>query len=124
VTFIHIHPAEVEFHLVKEFLAAQHWNYLVGLDRGDREAESRTKIAYGVRGYPTMIIVDKQGRVAFNSDARSEEEKTAAMKATAAEIGLPWPPEKDADHDELLRRLQRFHEHWMSKEIERALARE
>ena len=124
VSFVNIHSAGVEMHVVKELLALQHWDFLVGLAQGDSETESTTNQRYGVRGFPTVVIVDRQGRVAFHSGDDDKERIMAAMKATAEEIGLPWPVERDATQEEAIQRLQRLHEHWMTKEIEKALAKE
>ena len=112
-------------HLIKELLTVEHWDYLVGLDDGASATQSVTLDRYGVRGFPTLVIIDRQGRVVLNSaDRESPEQVATAMKATAEEIGLPWPVEKDADQEEIGRRLRRYHEYMMTREITKALVKE
>jgi thiol-disulfide isomerase/thioredoxin len=126
VEFVHIHPAGEEMHLIKELLGVEKWNLLAGSDNGKSATESETLNRYGVRGFPTEIIVDRQGRIAYHSGAGSDdrEEQAAAMKALAEAIGLPWPIEKDADQAEISRRLRKLHEHSMTREIEKILAKQ
>jgi thiol-disulfide isomerase/thioredoxin len=123
VTFIHLHHAGTEPLLLKELLAVQHWDLLVGVDAGASPFDSETFSRYGVTGYPTEVIIDRQGLIVYHSgEGRDNKEKSAAvMQATAEAIGLPWPIEKDADQDEIVRRLRRFHEYFLTKEIEKAL---
>jgi thiol-disulfide isomerase/thioredoxin len=123
VVFITIHPAGTEMHLLKELIDAQGWKLLVGLDDGPNESGSHTLQRYGVRGFPTEVIIDRGGRVLHNSADRPEKDEVARrMQATAEEIGLPWPIEKDADQEEIARRLRRFHEHWLGRQIDKALS--
>jgi thiol-disulfide isomerase/thioredoxin len=125
VTFIYIHPADTEIHLLRELLQAKQWNLLVGLDQGASHADSQTLKRYGVSGYPTEVIIDRDGCIAYHSNEGRDdkEQRTAKMKATAEEIGLPWPIEKDADQQEIARRLRRYHTHWLTKEIEKVLGK-
>lgn len=125
VTFIYIHPATDEPHLVKEIIQKEGWNLVVGIDEGTGPTDSVTLKRYGVAGFPTEFIVDRNGRVVDNGDlGATAEEKLAKMRVLAEEAELPWPLEKDASEEETIRRMQRFHEHWMTKRIEAALAKE
>lgn len=123
VAFVHIHPATEEPKTVQEWLATQPWNLLVGFDEGTSPTDSTTLKRYGVEGFPTEFIVARNGRVVDNGDlGATAEERLAKMRVLAEEAELPWPLEKDASEEETIRRMQRFHEHWMTKRIEAALA--
>jgi hypothetical protein len=125
VAFVHIHPAGEELNLVREWLAAQSWDMLVGFDKGTGPTDSETLKRYGVDGFPAIFIVDRQGRVVDNGEnAATEAEEMARRKVLAEEAGLPWPIEKDASEEEKIRRLRLFHEHWMTKKIQATLAKE
>jgi thiol-disulfide isomerase/thioredoxin len=125
VAFVHIHPAGEELSFVREWLAAQPWDMLVGFDKGTGPTDSETLKRYGVDGYPEIFIVDRQGRIIDNGEnAATEAQEMARRKVLAEEAGLPWPIEKDASEGEKIRRLQLFHEHWMTKKIQAALAKE
>jgi thiol-disulfide isomerase/thioredoxin len=124
VTFVHIHPAGIEPSSIYEMLAANHLDLLVGIDQGKNAADSETLKKYGINGFPTCFILDREGRVLDNGkSADSVEEEMAKRKTLAEEAGLPWPIEKDASEAETIQRLRRFHEHWMTKKIEAALGK-
>jgi thiol-disulfide isomerase/thioredoxin len=123
VTFIHIHPATDEPHLVQEIIQKEGWNLIMGIDNGTGSTDSVTLKRYGVGGFPTEFIVDRQGRVVDNGDlGATGEERLAKMRVLAEEAKLPWPLEKDASEEETIRRMKLFHEFWMTKRIEAALA--
>ena len=125
VAFVGIHTAGTEMRQVKKLLDLKAWDVLVGLDKGSEAADGETAKLYGVRGYPTAIIVDRDGKIAFTTgtDIGGDREKfMAKTKVLAEEIALPWPIDKDATEEEVLMRLQKLNEHMFSKEIEKALA--
>jgi len=122
VAFVHINPAGSQPHLVKELLKLQGWSFVVGFDKGTKSTDGETLKRYGVTGYSTIMILDREGRVVMNSALPGDKAQDEAYrKAIAAAAGLPWPVEKDASQEELIRRQRRFHEQWMTTEIEKAL---
>ena len=126
VVFIGIHTAGTEMNQVKKALDMKDWRILVGLDAGPQINKGETAQRFGVRGYPAWVVVDKQGRVAFNSSSDESvgnyQKVMAKMKAVAEEMKLPWPIEKDASADEVEARFTRMQVYMLSKEIEAALA--
>jgi thiol-disulfide isomerase/thioredoxin len=123
VAFVHINPAGSKQHLIKELLALESWSFVVGFDKGMRETDGETLKAYGVNGFSTIVILDRLGRVLENSAIHlSKDQEEARSKAIAVATGLPWPIDKDASQEEVIRRFRRFHEHLMTTLIEQALA--
>jgi thiol-disulfide isomerase/thioredoxin len=125
VVFIGIHTAGTDISQVRKVLDLKDWHVPVGLDAGPQITKGETVHRFGVRGFPTWVIVDRQGRIAFNSiadDSIGDEGKVMAkMKALAEEMKLPWPIDKDATDDEVETRLHRMQVYMLSKEIEKAL---
>lgn len=123
VAFVHINPAGSRPQLIQELLTLNQWDFLVGFDQGESATSSQTLQRFGVTGFSTTFILDRHGRILVNSSIRhSKEEEEAEFKAAAAAAGLPWPIEKDASEEELIRRMRRYHEHVMTVAIEKALA--
>jgi thiol-disulfide isomerase/thioredoxin len=122
--FVGIHTAGTDMSQVKKLLALKEWNVLVGLDKGPEITKGETVGLYRVRGFPTVMVVDKRGGIAFNSDEITGDQAKVMekMKAFAEEIGIPWPIDKGASEDEIHARLERMQEHMFTKEIEQALA--
>ena len=96
------------------------WNFLVGFDKL-QGAGGETHERYGTRG-DTTVILDREGKVLLNSELRGDRAaEEAKSKAIAAAAGLPWPLQKDASEEELIRRNRRYYEQWIGSEIEKAL---
>jgi thiol-disulfide isomerase/thioredoxin/5-hydroxyisourate hydrolase-like protein (transthyretin family) len=124
VVFIAIHTAGTDLSLIERLLKQQQWETLAGLDQGDDINSGATVQAFGIRGFPTVIVVGPDGKVAYRSD-EFEGDEAAIMKEIeefAKSIGLPWPLDKDASQEEILERLKRLNVALHSREIDRALA--
>jgi thiol-disulfide isomerase/thioredoxin len=128
VAFLAIHTAGTDMRLVKRLMKQQEWNVATGLDKGEDIVEGRTIQAYGVQGFPTILVIDRQGKIAFNSGIEPENHESAIkeMEKLAQSIGLPWPLDKDGDNevekDVLNQRLTRLQFALFSREIDKALA--
>ena len=70
---------------------------------------------YGVSGYPTLVMIDRQGNVAFHSGIGTKE-GVAAMKALGKEMGLDESTMTEAD-------FYRLWEAFFGREIEKVLNR-
>jgi thiol-disulfide isomerase/thioredoxin len=125
VVFVGIHTAGGDMNQAKKLLELKEWNVLVGIDRGPEIVKGETVERYGIRGFPTNIVVDKQGRIAFRSDVNLGDEKKvmAEAKSLAEELKIPWPIDKDVSEEETIARVQRMGERRLAKEIEKALAK-
>jgi thiol-disulfide isomerase/thioredoxin len=125
VTFIAIHTPGTEMSQVKKLLLLKNWDVLVGLDKGVDVGDGETAKRYGIFTYPSFIVIDKQGKIAFNEEAdegaHNKEKVMAKAEALAKEAGIPWPIDKDVSEDEALARLEKMQVYMLSKEIEKAL---
>ena len=128
VIFIGIHSAGTKMEEVKQALRDENWAIPTGIDQGAEVMAGATVRRYGVKVFPTFVIVGKDGRVSYNSSAGFPEDREAAleeMKKHFEAAGVPWPTEKDAkDLDELQKRFNRVAVHMYGLEIERALSQD
>lgn len=111
------------------------------IDQGKNTITSKTALAYGVRGYPTTIIIGRDGKVVFNSGSKvgtidSAEEMmeimTKTMKPIALANNLAWPPpvSPTADTSNVSKKKMATMKQWLrdmqfarlSHHIEKALA--
>src|SRR5262249_46629847 len=124
VVFIGIHTAGTEMSLIKRFLDQQEWTAIIGLDTGDDINSSITTGAYSVESFPTLMVIDRQGKVSFNTgdipDDKSQFINQLEQEAKSA--GIPWPLDKDADETEIVSRMRRLNLAIYTREIDRALA--
>lgn len=108
VTFISIHNAEKNptelAARIREFKAKSEWNFIGAIDTGRMIEDSVTSNAYGIRGFPTMLIVGPDGRIVYaDSDpdgpatedpkrlAEFEKKFNELMKMRFAAVGEIWP---------------------------------
>merc|ERR1712054_689535 len=71
----------------KSYHAEQPW---LALDFADRKAKEQLSNLFGVRGIPTLVIVDKDGTT-ITTDGRS------AVSRDSAGTNFPWHPKPVAD---------------------------
>jgi thioredoxin-related protein len=57
--------------VVADFVKKSNINYIVGA-----EAEATVR-SFGVRGYPTILVFDRQGRQVYRGHSQSEAEQAA-----------------------------------------------
>jgi hypothetical protein len=81
--------------------------------RDDNSRNGVTADSYGVRGYPSLVIIDRRGNVAFHSGIGTKE-GVAAMKALGKEMGLEKSTMTEAD-------FHRLWEAFFGREIEKIL---
>jgi hypothetical protein len=111
---------------VKALLLLEDWPMLTGVDVGSEITDGITVNRYGVRGYPTTIVVDAQGTVSFSSAIEPQDTEMfwdKKMQKVAATLGIPWPIDRDAEEAEFAARTSRFFEYLMGQEIDAAMAK-
>jgi beta-lactamase regulating signal transducer with metallopeptidase domain/thiol-disulfide isomerase/thioredoxin len=122
VVFLGIHTADGDVGQINKLKKSMGWNTPSGLDLGTSITDGKTCLAYGIRGYPSVVIIDAQGKIAFNGsiEPKSREAMMRDMEKLAKANAIPWPPTERSEEDnkEAITRLQiaRF-----SREIERVL---
>jgi thiol-disulfide isomerase/thioredoxin len=123
VVFLGIHTAGTDMTLVKRLLKQQEWGITVGLDAGDAIVTGETVQRYAIQGYPSVIVVDRNGTIAFNSGdfPKDQDLFIREMETIAKSAGLPWPIDKDATKEEVMERMTRLQVVMFSRMIDEAL---
>ncbi|MGO9467301.1 MAG: TlpA disulfide reductase family protein [Isosphaeraceae bacterium] len=84
VVFLSIHTPGEEIEKIHRFLDLKKSSLVSALDEDRRQHENSyngvTADRYGVRGHPTLVMIDRRGNVAFHS-GNGTKEGVAAMKA-------------------------------------------
>jgi beta-lactamase regulating signal transducer with metallopeptidase domain/thiol-disulfide isomerase/thioredoxin len=124
VVFLDIHTPDGDMAQIDKLKNIHQWTTPTGIDRGSSLVDGATCRSYGVRGYPTTVIIDADGRIAFNSGVPPQD-REAYMKqiqALAKENGIEWPPPADADPEEMARFANQIQHALLSREIKRVLS--
>ena len=117
VVFLSIHTPGEEIGKIRRFLDFKKATMVSALDEGHGKADNPrngvTADRYGVRGYPTLVMIDRKGNVAFHSGIGTRE-GIAAMKALGKQMGLDESTMTEAD-------FYRLWEAFFSREVEKVL---
>lgn len=117
VIFLAVHtPGETE-QTIRKVLEMNKASLLFAIDRDRKNDEfdrnGVTAERYDVRGYPTLVLIDRQGKLAFHSGIGARE-SVAAMKALGKAMGLDEATMTEAD-------FHRLWEAFFGREIEKIL---
>ena len=119
VVFLSIHTPGEDIGRIRRFLEFKKSSFISALDedrkKSDNSVNGVTADRYGVRGYPTLVMIDRRGNVAFDSGIGAEE-GDAAMKALGKEMGLDESTMTEAD-------FHRLWEAFFSREVQKVLDR-
>lgn len=121
VVFLGIHTADGELSQIKKLQQSEEWATPTGIDRGTSILDGVTCRKYGVQGYPTLIIVDRAGKIAFSSDIEPPGNREAYIKELAEASGVKWPPAENTSETEMIDIMNRIQYTMLSREIERVL---
>ena len=122
VVFLGIHSAGHSDADVKLQLSRNDWQIPTAMDKGSSLADSATAQAYGVAGYPTIVIVDRNGKVTYHSGRVTRQAFMERTERLASQLELPWPIDEDCDDlDDLAARLNQLAVALYGEQIERAL---
>jgi hypothetical protein len=107
------------------------WKIATGLDGGDSIETGHTTGAYSIVGYPTMLLLGRDGKIAFTTDFVPEDigAHMKGMEELAKSPDAPWPPDKGLDKDAdvekynsgIKDRLNKLLVAYMSKQLDAAL---
>ena len=67
VVFLGIHTADGDMHQINKLKKSMGWDTPTGIDKGTSITDSKTADAYGVTGFPGIVIIDTEGDVAFHT---------------------------------------------------------
>jgi thiol-disulfide isomerase/thioredoxin len=108
VAFVTLHtPGEAD-KSVRRFMERSGASLVFGFDDGRKENEENldksgvTAERYGVRGYPTMVVIDRDGKIGFNGSDKGEMPRLLAM---SSEMGVDEKTMKEADAWRVLTRF-------------------
>jgi len=87
VVFLLIHTPDEEIDTIHRFLDLKKLRLISARDQGRAVDDAETAKRYGVKGYPTLVMIDRQGNLAFHSGV-DPKERVEAMKALGKEMGL------------------------------------
>ena len=122
VIFLGIHTADGDLDQMNKLKKSMGWKTPSGLDLGSSIVESKTSTVYGIRGYPSVVIIDAEGKVAFNSsiEPESREAMMKEMETLAKANDIPWPPNEGSE-EEMKETMTRLQIAMFSREIDRLL---
>lgn len=122
VIFLGIHTADGDLDQMNKLKKSMGWKTPSGLDLGSSIVESKTSTVYGIRGYPSVVIIDAEGKVAFNSSImpESREAMMKEMETLAKANDIPWPPNEGSE-EEMKETMTRLQIAMFSREIDRLL---
>jgi hypothetical protein len=123
VVFLGIHTADGELDQISDLKKLHSWKTVTDIDQGKEITDGATAARYSVSGYPTLIVIDGSGKIAFNSaiPPSSVEEFTKEMQRFAKALNIPWPP-SEKDDQETIAQVNRVFAAKISQEIDKALA--
>ena len=119
VVFLSIHTPGEDIGRVRRFLELKKSSFISALDEDRKKSDNSyngvTAERYGVGGYPTLVMIDRRGNVAFHSGIGTKE-GVAAMKALGKEMEIDESTMTQAD-------FYRLWEAFFSREVEKVLDR-
>jgi thiol-disulfide isomerase/thioredoxin len=122
IVFLGIHSAGTDMSQVKKLQQLKNWTLITGLDKGDDVASGTTARAYGARGWPTTVIIDREGKVAYNSNLEKWDALTAFREQTQIAKALNLPPLKpDASLEDQIARTNAVNVYRLSELIDGVL---
>lgn len=121
VVFLNLHTADGEMSQINKLKQIEGWNSPTAIDRGSSAIDGVTCQSYGIQGYPTLVIIDQQGKIAFRGDIRPAQNLNEYMKELAKASGVNWPPPKDASQKQMQDTMNRIQITLFSREIDRLL---
>jgi RNA polymerase sigma factor (sigma-70 family) len=119
VVFLSIHSSGENMEQIRRLLELKKAPLISALDEqrkgSDTPRDGETARRYGIYGYPTMMLIDRQGKLAWNA-ADNVSEKIAEMKALGKEMGID-------EATMTVEQFDRLREAAFSREIEKLLDR-
>lgn len=123
VVFLAIHTAGTEMAVIQRLLNQEQWRVVTAIDTGENLRTGVTADRYIVNGYPTVMVLDRNGQIHLNTGDFSRGVATiqAEMAELAKEKQIPWPPAADLPLEEITKQFNQLNVHMFSREIDAAL---
>jgi peroxiredoxin len=119
VVFLAVHTADTDIADVQSFLQQIPFNLLTAIDSGEEETAKR----YGVKNRSALVVIGRDGRIAWNSEHVPEEDGLQNLERAARSLSVPWPIDEKQPQDKLLEQVGQLHELVFGEAIDRALAK-
>jgi len=123
VVFLAIHTAGTEMAVIQRLLNQERWRVVTAIDTGENLHTGVTADRYIVNGYPTIMVLDRNGKVHLNTGDFSRGVATiqAEMAKLAKEKQIPWPPAANLPLEEITKQFNELNVHLFSRKIDEAL---
>ncbi len=123
VVFLGVHTAHGDMQQIIKLKKSRGWETPSAIDNGAAITESKTADAYGVSGFPSIVMIDAEGKVAFHSGIRPQDMQAfmAGMEQIAKANDIDWPLRQDLPEDEMKRIANVIMVAQFSAELERIL---
>ena len=95
------------------------FNLLTAIDSGEDETAKR----YGVKDYPTLLVIGRDGRIAWNSKQVSTEDGMQNLERAARSLSIPWPIDEKQPEDKLIEQVSQLQEFLFGEAIDKMLAK-
>lgn len=121
--FLGIHTADGDTPQINKLKKSMAWNTTSAIDNGTSITDSKTAAAYGVSGFPGIVIIDTEGKIAFHSGIMPKDMKAfmSGMERIAKDNGIAWPLPQDLPENEMKRISNVLMTAQFSAELERIL---
>ncbi len=87
VVFLAVHTADTDIADVQNFLEQIPFNLLTAIDSGEAETAKR----HGGKGTPALVVIGRDGRIAWNSRQVSKEDGMQSLERAARSFSVPGP---------------------------------
>lgn len=126
VAFLGIHTPDGDLDQIEKLKKEKGWKTETGIDRGSSVADGASAARYGVTGYPSILVIDPEGKVAFNSsrDPKDEDAFLKELQQLAESLQMAWPPPEDEseESEEAISYMNKLFGAMLSREIDKAIA--
>jgi|GEM_PF-1552661 len=122
VVFLAIHTPDGDYDQINKLRKTHNWQTLTGIENGQEQSDGLTSSNYGVNGYPTFVVIDADGKVAFNSGIQPKDEDAfmKEMQQLATSLKIPWPIPENSE-EESNSYMNRIFDAKFSSEIDKVL---
>jgi thiol-disulfide isomerase/thioredoxin/protocatechuate 3,4-dioxygenase beta subunit len=123
VVFLGIHTPDGDFDQIARLKKLLGWSAPIAIDRGTSTSDGVTSSRFGIHGYPTILIINREGKVAFNSSIQPTDMEAfmQEMSDIAQSIDTDWPLNDRASPEEIEATMNKIHHVRIRREIDRIL---
>lgn len=140
VAFISIHSAEADSPALakksEKFATENDWKFVAAIDSGKMLENSVTTAEYGIKGFPSTVIIGPDGKIVYVDDdtdgptcdeedpvifAAFEKKFESFWKERFAAVGEEWVSLENLEGDEGQKLYERVQMLYLVKQVERAL---